>query len=69
MVYAQATQEIQFFTIAQNLAKEIIAHNFGTSVQGLNIMIKGLGPQGRFYGPGGSKNAKKKHKKTQHVPF
>ena len=65
MVYAETIQEIQgkpTFFDRTNLAKEKIAHEFGTSVQALNLCtIEGLGPSGvRFYGPGARKTQKTK---------
>ena len=44
-----------------NRANQKVATPGGTSVQGLNLYtIKGLGPRGRFYGPGARRTQKTK---------
>ena len=64
-VYAQPMQEIQrkpkFFDRSLKPGQTKNGPPGGTSVQGLNLYtIKGLGPRGRFYGPGARKTQKTK---------
>ena len=64
-VYAQPIQEIpgklMFFDRSLKPGKTKNDQPGGTLVQGLNLYtIKGLGPQGRFYGPRVRKNSTKK---------
>ena len=64
-VYAQPIQEIQgklmFFDRSLKPGKTKNGPPGGTPVQGLNLYtIKGLGPRGRFYGPGARKTQKTK---------
>ena len=57
--YRKYNENQGFLTDRLNRAKPNCAHRGGTPVQGLNLYtIKGLGPRGRFYGPGAQKNTK-----------